>query len=308
MAVPWPGSRRPVLPFLAVCAVVLFGWLALAPPAHAHASLIGTTPGDGERLETAPSEVLLEFTEQVQPVRDGIRLLDGAGEVVATPEPRIDGSSVTVPLPELDSGGYVVSWRVVSRDTHPVSGAFSFGVRADPADAAGIAPSTSVAGGSPMMSVLRWLAFAGLALLVGGAAFLLLCWPVGRELTPVRRLVWAGWAALGLATLVAIPTHGAHVAGTGFGAALAPAALAETATSQFGVLHLIRLVLLAVAVPVLRGALRYGHPPSWRLAGVGGAVAVAVAATFAGTGHSASGVLPVVALVSDTVHLSAVSL
>lgn len=308
-ATPTLRLRRAAVMCLALCAVALLGSLAGAPSAHAHAELIGTTPADGERLDAPPRQVVLEFTEQVRPVRDGIRLLDAAGVVVATPEPGIDGSAVTVPLPELDAGGYVLSWRVVSRDTHPVSGAFSFGVRADPVDAAGVAPESTVAGGSAVMSVLRWLGFAGLALLLGGTAFLLLCWPAGRRVPAARRVVWTGWAVVALAAVAAIPTHAAHVAGTGISDALIPTSLADTLTSQFGVLHLARLGLLAAAVPLLlRRALRPDEPPRWPLAALGGVLAGGVAATFAGTGHSASGIWPAVALVSDTVHLSAVSL
>lgn len=296
----WRGLLRAVL----VCLVMSTVAIVAAPSAAAHAELIGTAPGDGDRLGASPRQVTLDFTEQVLPVRDGIELLDAAGDVVATPEPRVDGSSLTVPLPELDTGGYVLSWRVVSRDTHPISGAFSFGVRADPVDAAGVAPEDTVAGGSPAISLLRWLGFAGLALLLGGSAFLLLCWPAGRALASVRRLVWAGWAVVVVAAVAAIPVQGAYVAG----AALTPAVLADALTSQFGILHLVRLTVLALAVPVLRRTLRPDEPPSWRLAAPGGVLAAAVAATFAGTGHSAAGIWPPLAIVSDTVHLSAVGL
>lgn len=300
---------RAVIVCLALCATVLGGSVAWAPSAAAHAELIGTSPADGERLEEPPGQVVLEFTEGVQPVRDGIRLLDAEGAVVATPTPHVEGSTVTVAPPtDLPTGGYVVSWRVLSRDTHPVSGAFSFGVRAEAVEAASAESSTTVIGGSSAMSVLRWLGFAGLALLVGGAAFLLLCWPAGRALAPVRRLVWGGWALVAVSALLAVPAQGAHVSGTDLAVALSPTALADTLTSQFGLLHVTRLALLVLAAPVLHRLLRPEHRPRWALAGVGAVPAAGIAATFAGTGHSASGVWPAVAIISDTVHLTAVSL
>ncbi len=50
--------------FVAVWMVLV----ALAPPASAHAELVRTSPADGQRLDTPPRAVVLEFTEQVQPV------------------------------------------------------------------------------------------------------------------------------------------------------------------------------------------------------------------------------------------------
>ncbi len=54
----------------------------LASPASAHASLVSTTPGDGEVLADAPDEITLTFTESVR-LTDGIELLTGDGTAVA---------------------------------------------------------------------------------------------------------------------------------------------------------------------------------------------------------------------------------
>ena len=49
----------------------------------------------------------------------------------ATSDPTVDRNSVNWPMPtDLPKGAYVVTWRVVSSDEHPISGASSFGSRA----------------------------------------------------------------------------------------------------------------------------------------------------------------------------------
>lgn len=299
----------------AVVGVVLLGVslglsLVLAAAAHAHAELVGSSPRDGERLERAPHHVVLEFTERVQLVRDGIRLLDGDGRPVPTPAPRVDGSSVVLPLPpDLPTGGYLVSWRVISTDTHPVAGAFGFGIRSAAVSSAGADAEVQVAAGvGPTVAVLRWVSFGGVVLLFGGAAFLLLCWPAGRELCGPRRLVWIGWAATTAAVPFALAVHGLFVSGAGFGSVLSPRLLGDTLSSQFGLLLVARLVLLAALVLVLRPLLRpEAARPTWALV-VAGVLAFGVVLTFAGTGHSASGEWRALALASDAVHLSAMSL
>ena len=70
----------------------------------------------------------MTFTESVNLVGGGIRLVDAAGATVPTSDPTVDGHTVTWPMPaDLPEGAYVVTWRVVSADGHPISGASSFG-------------------------------------------------------------------------------------------------------------------------------------------------------------------------------------
>ena len=71
----------------------------------------------------------MTFTESVNLVNDGIHLVDQLGATVPTPDPTVDGDTVTWPMPaDLPDGPYLVTWRVVSSDGHPISGASSFGV------------------------------------------------------------------------------------------------------------------------------------------------------------------------------------
>jgi copper transport protein len=98
-------------------------------PASAHAELIGTEPASGAVMAEAPSEVVLRFTENVSVEADGVRILGADGERRDAGDARAAGAVVTVPLDgTLARGGYVVAWRVISADGHPISGAYQFSV------------------------------------------------------------------------------------------------------------------------------------------------------------------------------------
>ena len=105
---------------------------------------------------------------------------------VGTPEhPGGDAQEVSVvDVPELEDGTYVVTWRVISADAHPVRGAFTFTVGTTSTtakEAQGLAQRLLTdEGGDTAVGVLfaisRFGAFAGLAVLIGAAAFLAYVW------------------------------------------------------------------------------------------------------------------------------------
>ena len=100
--------------------------------AQAHAVLIDAVPADGERVETAPAELRLHFSEPVSPVR--IRLLDAQASEVpqVAVEPRGD-TIILRPSSPLPRGAYLLSYRVTSLDAHAVGATLRFGVGVAPA-------------------------------------------------------------------------------------------------------------------------------------------------------------------------------
>src|SRR3954467_4514817 len=97
--------------------------LGPAAPASAHAALVASDPGNGTIVPDAPNKVTLTFSESVQLLSDKIQVLAPDNARAHQGEPPVDGGTVTVPL---RSGGgrgtYLVSYRVISADSHPVSG------------------------------------------------------------------------------------------------------------------------------------------------------------------------------------------
>jgi copper transport protein len=183
----------------------VYGTLA-SVPAQAHALLVESSPADGATVDKAPSEVLLTFTEAVDPLLTVVHVLDASGVRVEVGRTEIPGlpTRARVPLPPLPDGTYTVTWRTTSMtDGHTTVGTVAFGVGV-PAVApessrsqTGVRPPTVVAISG------RWLFYAGAVLLLGGAV-------VGLFVvaTPTLLSVWAlnvAWAiaALGLVLTIA---------------------------------------------------------------------------------------------------------
>src|SRR5690606_27791554 len=115
---------------LTVCVLAVLAVAILSAPAFGHASLVETVPAAGAALDTAPDTVVLRFNEPVSASTDGVRVYDADAERIDT-GPIETGSSdeVAAGLPaQLPDGGYVVVYRVLSADSHPVGGTYAFTV------------------------------------------------------------------------------------------------------------------------------------------------------------------------------------
>jgi copper transport protein len=292
--------RRPLL----VSAGVVVAVLGVAGPASAHATLESTTPSQGSQVATAPTQVSLRFSESVGINSRSVEVLDSGGHRVdagAPGHPGGDGAVVAVDLrARLPRGSYAVVWHVVSADSHPVSGTFSFGVGV----AAGATP-TAVAD-DPLVVWLdgigRFVAYVGAALLLGGGFFLRALWPAGLRQRRPRRLLVGGWTVSVVAAVGLFLLQGPYGAGLGLGSVADLGLLQETVSSRFGQLMLLRLTTLAVAVAVFR---RWGSAQDdgvWLdAAGMG----LLVLSTFSLAGHAGQGSLAVLSVVTDAAHLAA---
>ncbi|WP_031185092.1 copper resistance protein CopC [Streptomyces sp. NRRL F-5635] len=288
--------------------VLLLFLLGTAAPASAHAALDGTDPGDGAVFERAPAHVTLTFSESVGLRDDSFRVLDPGGHRVRTGEAgRADGRADTARvalLGGLGEGTYTVAWRVVSADSHPVSGAFTFSVGAPSRSAAPVDPGPTE---DPLTATLhktaRYLSYLAVALLVGTAAFVALCRP--PDPAPLRRPLVAAWWTLLAATVALLVLRAPYEAGTGPSAALDPAALGDTLTTRPGALLLTRLGLLVPVGAYLARTARARRGSTRPAAGVGVVLAVALALTWAAAEHAAAGPQVPVAMASSVLHLLA---
>jgi copper resistance protein C len=136
-----------------MAAWVVLGVAALivlpAVPASAHAELIGSNPKDGSSVKTLPSQVELEFSEEIgSPAFVEVKAADGTD--VTAGDPEVLGAKVTVPLAASGpSGEYTIDYRVVSADGHPVSEELTFDVTSGSGPtAAATSPASSTASSS----------------------------------------------------------------------------------------------------------------------------------------------------------------
>ena len=280
--------RRAIVSVLLAVACVLL----LASPGSAHAELVKTTPANGQRLETAPAKVTLAFSESVNLLEDGISLLNSHGATVSTPDPTVDGHTVTWPMPKhLRNGPYVVTWRVISSDGHPVDGAFSFGVGAAARAVPGAVSATeSTAQTAPWQVVgarlVGYLAFAVVAGLIG---FLVWCALDKAGNPALQRLTrWALSVGL-VTTLAAMVIEGPYSAGVSMSGLLDPHLFATTLRTPWGVAMAGRFaLLLALSALIWRLPGLVNRTRRWLASGL----VVVIAAAIAAAGHgSASGPL-----------------
>ncbi|GAA1734431.1 CopD family protein [Luedemannella helvata] len=300
---------------LAGVATVLGGLVAPAP-AWAHADLVFAQPAAGQTFQESPTGLLLQFTEPVTVPAGGVRLFGPDGATITTgPSTHRagDGTSVETPLTgPLGDGVYTVAWRVISADSHPAQGAFTFTVgdgAARPGAATAVPDDT---GARVAFAVARWVSFAGLAVLVGAVLFVAWCWPAGARRPAVRALVWGGWATGLVGALAAALTYGPYAAGRSLGDVLDGELLDTTLAAGLGRALAARAALLVAAAPALSWLLRrYPDDPGPRLRrAVTGAVilgAGALAATWTVAGHSVSGRFVPVAVAVDIAHLVAMA-
>jgi len=109
----------------------IFFVLASAGYAFAHAHLDGASPAVGSTVSAAPKEVVLWFTNQLEPAFSAIEVRNEKGAPMQAGKASVDRRDRTqlrVPLKALSPGTYKVIWRVLSVDTHRTQGDFSFRV------------------------------------------------------------------------------------------------------------------------------------------------------------------------------------
>jgi copper transport protein len=298
-----------------VVAVVVTVLLAVAPSASAHATVVSTSPRDGQVVAAAPTVVSVRFDEPVQMQFGALRVFSPSGARVdeGTPShPAGHEDTVQVGLgSNLGRGTYTVAWHVISADSHPVSGAFTFSVGAS--SATSVSQDTLNAAGSKTVGVLygiaRGLAYGGFALAVGATGFLLCCWPAGAGSRRVRLLIGAGWGTLVVASLAVLGLQGPYDGGFGLGRVFDTAVLHTTLGTRLGTALAVRLVLLGVFGTGLAVLLPRLEQASVRLriiaASVGAALAVGMAATWASVDHAGVGSQVALALPLDIVHVMA---
>ena len=109
--------------------------LALPAVAWGHASLLATQPQASGVLSQPPTQVRLTYSERIEPRFAVISVTDAGGnqEIAGSPARAADDeNSIFVPVKPLPQGWYLVWWRVISADGHPVRGAFTFAVGPSP--------------------------------------------------------------------------------------------------------------------------------------------------------------------------------
>jgi copper transport protein len=187
--------------------------LLVPAAASAHAYLIKTLPAASVILSKAPASVQLTYDEAVEPrfaivsVTDVDARQEATGPVSRSPA---DPATLVVPLKHVRQGWYLVYWRAISVDGHPVQGAFTFAVgpNAGPAPQFAVPHIAGTATSTPLV-VAKWLAFLTVMAAIG---LFVLRVAIARPL--VRRVAGTNLRALTVAFgvvavlgLIAVPAY-----------------------------------------------------------------------------------------------------
>lgn len=234
-------------------AVTLCVTAMLAPAANAHAVLVGSSPTDGARLDHAPSVVTLTFDEPVTLVPDSAKVLSDDGTRADNGHATLaqHGDTIDIPLrPGLPIGSYAVTWRVVSADTHIVSGSIRFGIGIAPTGASMTTPSNHTGPLDVAADTAQGLVYLGLVLGFGVAVAATCWWRWTARLRRVRRMIRTGWAICFAGTAGQLLLLGPQADNAGWSGFLRWGDVTRTAASLVGLILIARLVLLAALCAV----------------------------------------------------------
>ncbi|MEQ1622571.1 MAG: copper resistance protein CopC [Methylococcales bacterium] len=98
----------------------------------AHAILVKSQPAKDETVAASPKQIDLWFNDPVKSEYKALAVIDSQGKRVDNHDADLsltDGSNLHASVHDLVPGTYTVRYRVVSQDTHIVTGKFEFTVK-----------------------------------------------------------------------------------------------------------------------------------------------------------------------------------
>jgi copper transport protein len=287
--------------FSFILLIVCFGM-----PVLAHSNLISILPNVDKTLASTPPELMMTFTEPVEPNFSLMEVYDNQGNLIALPPATVPArlpSSLVLNTSSLEAGVYTVAWRVVSAtDGHPSEGSFPLRIGSNAAVISNLAPKANTI---PLDSAaLRAFNLLSLALLMGAVAFPLLIWkPELNESLPqgeaaLIRYFRLAWLLFGLSSFGILFMQAELFAGSWQNALAAlPNVLFGT---RFGYFWLARLVLWLMLGIVFNG--RSDINPSGKLHLLLGLALLLVQSLMS---HASGALDSMAAVAADWLHLVA---
>jgi copper transport protein len=186
----------------------------LPSAASAHAYLEKTVPAASVVLNAPPPNVQLTYDEAVEPRFAIISVTDAQGRQETTgPAQRSPANpdTLVVPLrPHLPPGWYLIYWRAISVDGHPVSGAFTYAVGPDPGPAPQFrVPSISATAITAPLLIARWVMFLSVMAAIGLFVLrLLIARPLVKRVPGTSlRVITRAFVVASVVGLIAIPVY-----------------------------------------------------------------------------------------------------
>ncbi len=243
-----PLRRLPVALLLA-----LVGWLLIGvPAAFAHAELVSSSPAAGAVLTESPKNITFSFSETIEISLGAVRVFDGTGSTVNTgvahhPNGHLD--QVSVDLPKLANGSYVVDWQVVSADSHPVHAAYTFQVGPHSTLTSGlldqiIGRNRNSRPAGIGLAISRALVAGSIAIVFGGLATIAL--GIVAFSRRLRAVLFVSSAVGAIAGALALPFEVAYATGRSLSVIFDGAAWSAVLDSRVGIAWAVRAAIIVV--------------------------------------------------------------
>ena len=260
--------------FMQIVCLLLMLLGVSSSPAFPHASLISSTPSDGETVSVHPVLAILQFNEPVSVTSISVIASDGVQHSLQA-DTHQDRITVTLPS-QLPAGSQVISYRVISADGHPVSGSIVYSLGAA-TQSNGVTVSTFVVTSGIWLA--RWGLYIGLLGAVGGAFFVNWIAPA-----PAWTISWLrAAAALGVVSAaLSVGLQGLDMLGAPLSTLLSVRAWAEGWRSSLGTSALV------VALACVGAFLSLRSSPKILTRSLSIVALAAVGTAFSLTGHASS--------------------
>jgi copper transport protein len=295
-----------------VTLVVCGGVASSIDVVEAHAGLKSSEPPASSVLEQSPKEIVLNFGEAVEASFGSIRLFDSNSQSVALPTPKfveangaIDAKTIQVEIPELQSGSYLVVWRVVSADSHPVQGAFAFQIGTKGLNLESLSEEILASSSAPFavrltMGFARWLSFLGVMVMVG--AMLLATRIVG--FSRVDKIIFGSWITAFVGSTLVLLLQAPYALGQAMSVGEVFNAADDVLQTRLGTWLVVRGTILLAFLILIRQ--RNLHDKSiYRMAAI--LLGIGLFATFSISGHPGMREFSALSIGTDIVHFLSVS-
>jgi copper transport protein len=288
------------------------GVVGSANPVEAHAGLKSSEPAASSVLEQSPDEIVLKFAEQVEISFGSIRLFDANSKLITLSTPNygltdgvVDAKTVRVGVPTLEPGSYLVVWRVVSVDSHPVQGAFGFqiGARGKNLAALGVEVLSNSSASNfvkVVMGFARWLSFLGVMVLIG--SMLLATRIIGQS--RIENVIKASWFVAVVGSAIVLVMQAPYALGSSLSDSVSVTSVRQVLETRLGAWLTIRAVILFLFLVIIWKRDLH-QKPIWRMATT--ILSVVLFATFSIPGHPGMRQFSSLSIGTDIVHFLSVA-
>lgn len=110
----------------------IFVLVALSPSVFAHAILVKSLPEQNAAITASPKQIDVWFNDKVGSEYKALAVIDENGNRVDNKDVTqdiLDGAHLYCTVPALPAGSYTVRYRVVSFDTHIITGKYQFSIK-----------------------------------------------------------------------------------------------------------------------------------------------------------------------------------